>query len=175
MSLITDFSKLYEWELNQFAERLVNTINAEHTFTEETDFEIDNIEVDKDGTLAISINNKQYITATYEATWSCGDPDEIKYPEDPEVDGSTTDEINKSFTTFKANIKGYNVNLTIDDYDEDDLLEVEVTGTSNEDAGIGSYEFWGEVGYDSRPYIEVEGLLTYGYNCYMTLWVDPAK
>lgn len=38
----------------------------------------------------------------------------------------------------------------------DIISEVELLGEGRwEDDGIGSYEFWGMRGYDSRPYIEV--------------------
>lgn len=176
MSLITDFKALPAWELQRFAEGLVHKVNAECIFSKEVDFKIEEVEVHENGDLVIGItNDDRYVPATVEASWSCSDEDEIYSPEDPDIEGSTLDALEQSFVTFSANVDGYDVELTIDDYDKDDIQEVDVTSTTAEDAGIGSYEYWGHIGYDSRPYLEVEGTITYGCVCYMTLWVAPAK
>ena len=176
MSMIKDFRALSEWELKQFAESLVSKVNADNTFSKEVDFKIDEVEVQEDGVLAISITNDgRYVPATVEASWSCGDEDEIYSPEEPEIEGSTSDALEKSFVTFTTNVDGYAIELSIDDYDEEEVQDVEVTDTTAEDDGIGEYEYWGHRGYDSQPYISVYGHITYGYTCYMTLWVSPAK
>ena len=176
MSLITDFRTLQEWELQKFAEALVRKVNADSTFSKEVDFKIEEVEVHESGDLAIGItNDDRYVPATVEASWSCCDEDEIYSPEEPEIEGSTREALEESFVTFTANVDGYDIELTIDDYDEEDIQEVDVTSTTAEDDGIGSYEYWGHRGYDSSPYIAVEGNITYGCICYMTLWVSPAK
>ena len=36
-----------------------------------------------------------------------------------------------------------------------------------------SDEFWGETGYDSRPYVEVTGVLTQKCWCQATLTISP--
>jgi hypothetical protein len=64
--------------------------------------------------------------------------------------------------------------LEIDDVDEVETVEVEVDSISHEDAGIGHYEYWGEVGYDSRPYVEVEGTIVKACDCALSLYVEVA-
>ena len=69
-------------------------------------------------------------------------------------------------------IDGYNIELEISDVDANDTVEIEVDSISHEDAGIGSYEYWGEVGYDSRPYVEVGGYYC-GLRMSLAFLVDP--
>ena len=44
---------------------------------------------------------------------------------------------------------------------------------SYEDSGVGWYEYGSEVGYDSDPYIQVEGTIVRGCDCALSLYVEP--
>lgn len=48
------------------------------------------------------------------------------------------------------------------DYSEEEysMTDYEVKSLSHEDAGIGSYEYWGMIGDDSKPYTEYTGTIT---------------
>jgi hypothetical protein len=74
---------------------------------------------------------------------------------------------------MEAVIEGYKVSLDISDVDEDEAIEVEVDNISHEDSGIGSYEYWGHMEYDSQPYVEVEGTIVKACTCALAFFVYP--
>lgn len=172
MELIMDFNILSEAERREFAEELVQKINTEHLFTSEAEFKIATVEADAmSGDLAISI--EQPLTITDKAIWQCDSEEETN--DDPGYDA----EVLESEYAFKdgasVEVDGYTVTLSVDDWDTGDTIEVIVDDYSEEDAGIGSYEYWGHKGYDSRPYVEVTGSIVKDCLYYLTLWVEPTK
>jgi hypothetical protein len=177
MAVIENFSDISTKEQRDFAEALVKTINSERTFTDETDFAVRSIEADSTtGDLIIELDHDELISIVREATWTCGDEDEIHSDPGYEADyaDSVYEDAKKAFKTIVTEIEGYTVELDIADVDEEETIEVDVDDYSHEDGGIGHYEFWGETGYDSDPYIEVEGTITKACSCSLALIVGVA-
>ena len=176
MSVIYNFNELVENERQQFAADLVKKINEEHIFSSEVDFKIDSVEADEmSGDLAISVSHDGYVEISRSATWQSSDEDSMYSPEEPDYENTVYDDAEKAFSKQEAEIDGYKVSLVIDDADDDDTLDVEVDDYSHEDSGIGHYEYWGQVGYDSHPYVEVEGTIIRGCTCHITFWVEPIE
>ena len=177
MSVIENFAALSAQEQREFAATLLNKINSENIFTADTNFEIASIEADDlTGGLAILISHPDNIEVSREATWSCGDEEEAY--SDPgyeaEYENSIFKDAEKAFKTLSTVIDGYNISLEIDDVDEVETVDVEVDHLSHEDAGIGHYEYFGYTGYDSRPYIEVEGTIVKACDMTLAIYVEAA-
>ena len=179
MSMVYDFNALTTEALQQFAEELIQKINSDHTFTSEVNFTLEDVEADElTGNLLISISHDDgNFQVARKATWTCGSDDEAY--NDPgsnaEYDNRITEDAIKVFKTTSAVIDGYKISLELNDVNELDEADVEVDHISHEDAGIGSYEYWGFKGYDSQPYIQVEGTVIRECVCYLTLIVEPAE
>jgi hypothetical protein len=176
MSVIENFATLSVQEQRDFAEALVKTINSENTFTDQVDFKVTGIDADEiTGGLIIMLEHKDTIEVKREAIWACLDRDDANStPDDPDFIESISDDTEKAFKTLTAKLEGYVVTLGIDDIDTEETVEIEVDSITDADDGIGSYEFWGEVGYDSHPYYEVEGTLTQACTVYCSLYVEAA-
>lgn len=174
--VIENFALLSQEELNQFAKKLVDKINAEHHITDEVEFTIlkgpDAVWAqDTTGDLIINLDDVK-VTSAVDATWAASDDDPYEY------DDSTVDLEEPTFDdVFKKEfiVDGYKVIVDVDDYDHLETEDVEVYSYKHDDAGIGSYEFWGEVGYDSRPYLDVQGTFTNLYSVALSLVVEPAE
>lgn len=167
--MIENFSLLSPEEQKQFAADLIAKLNAAGTLSNET-FNIFDIESDAlDGSLYIGINADTTIERA--ATWQCGDREDASSVNDTyEFLELNAVDAKQLFKTTATEFEGYLlevVGLEIDDYKIEDVSKV--YSISNEDAGIGSYEFWGEIGYDSQPYCEVEGALA--VNCTISGWL----
>ncbi len=178
MSVIENFAALSEKEQREFAEALVKTINSEHTFIDNTTFDIVDVEADDlTGGLNIEVSHEPLIEVRRKATWQAADEEDATsedaaYVADYAEYGFKDAE--KAFKTLSADIDGYTVYVEIDDVDEEEIVEIEVEHMSHEDDGIGQHEYWGNIGYDSRPYVEVEGTIVQACTCSMTLFVEPA-
>jgi hypothetical protein len=175
MSVIENFAALSAQEQREFADALIKTINSESTFSSEVNFEITNIEADDiSGCLFIEVSHADTITVDRPATWTCLDEDDAhSTPEDADYTNSLYEDTKKSFKTNEAIIDGYRVILNdVVDVDEEETIEVEVEKISHEDDGIGSYEYWGEIGYDSQPYVEVKGTITAACTCLLVFEVE---
>ena len=178
MNVIENFDELSIEEQLKFAEALVKTINSEKTFTSETDFKV--IEVDAQsysGDLVITVENVDAIEVTQNAHWQAADEEDARSSarDDSDLvdyDSNVYDEVKKALKTTEAEIEGYRVSLEIEDVDAE-VEDVEVDHIEYEDSGIGSYEFWGDVGYDSRPYVEVDGTIISSCSCVFSLYVEP--
>lgn len=179
MIFISDFNDLTEAELQQFATDLLKDINASQVFASETDRallldEKEPLEFnDLTGELYIPIVHADYIEVPRKATWASLSEDDIYDPAGATFEDPIQYDIQKCYKTLSSKIGNYNITLRIDDYDEADIVDVEVDSHRDEDAGIGEYEYWGHKEYDSRPYIEVEGTLFQNCYCYLTLIVEP--
>lgn len=175
MPIIDNFSALPENELQKFATELVQKINDEGLFTDEDHFKIVEVQADEmTGDLVIGVDAS--IEVPRSAEWICYEEDEIN--DKPEYDRteypkSDTEEIKKALKATSVELDGYRVTIEVDDWDFDDITEVSVDTWSEEDAGIGHYEYWGHEGYDSRPYYEVSGTLTTECRCAFTFSVEP--
>jgi hypothetical protein len=177
--VIENFAVLSAEEQINFAETLLEKLNSEKMFTDETNFVFEEVEHnDVTGGLWVSVSLANPISVKREATWEAGDEDGAY--EDPgrdaEYSSTIEDDAKKSFKTLTAAVDGYNVSLQIDDIDEDESVdaEVEVESISNEDSGIGSYEYFGLTGYDSQPYVAVTGTITRYCDCAITFYIEPA-
>ena len=179
MSIIENFAALSEKEQRDFAEALVKTINSEGTFSSDYKFNIVKVEPDElSGGLDIMIETPTSIKVPREATWSCSmdeDPGDMPSYNDVDYTNSYTyEDIEKVFKTVTAELNGYKITLDITDYDStDEDVEVIVDTVEEDDSGIGEYEYWGQKGFDSHPYLEVEGTLIEPYDCALTLFVEP--
>lgn len=179
MNVIENFAALSFEEQMKFAEAIVKTINSESIFTDDTDFTISGVEADDlTGSLIINIEHDDLIEVPRKASWECGVADDVcDIPDDSNYINYADlifNDAKKAFKTLEAEIKGYKVSLDVNDVDTEETVETQVDSYSREDAGIGSYEFWGHNGYDSQPYIEVEGIIVEGCNCVLSLYIEPA-
>ncbi len=172
--VIENFSTLSQEELNQFAEKLLDKINAESIFSKETDFRFSDSDAvfadEMTGDLYIALDSVHDVSVNVKATWQA--------PEDEPYDFEDADEENPDFDEVfpkEVIIDGYKVTLTVEEYEFIEREEVQVDSYSHEDSGIGSYEFWGHTGYDSQPYLEVEGTFTNTYRVCVSLTVAPAE
>lgn len=175
MTIIDNFAAVSFEEQKAFAEALVKTINSENTFTGQVDYKITEVEADEmTGGLYIVLDPEDTIEVEREATWTCADRDEARYPEDPIFVDDLSSDVKKAFKTLAVDLEGYSITLIVDDVDEEETTDVEVDSISDEDGGIGDYEFWGDRGYDSRPYCKVEGVIVKTCTVYTTLYVEAA-
>lgn len=174
---IENFAAIPFQEQMKFAEALLKTINSEKIFTDDTMFELKGIEAeDLTGGLTLIVSHPDTIEVSREATWTCGDAEDA-YADpgyDADYENGLFEDAKSAFKTLSTVIDGYDISLEIDDVDEVETGEVEVDSTSHEDAGIGSYEYWGEIGYDSRPYIEVKGTIKKACDMALAIYVEPA-
>ena len=108
---------------------------------------------------------------------SCAHDDDVNsYPSsDLYYNDDVYEEVKKVFKTFSAVIDGYNVELDINDIDDKEIVDFSVNKVTKEDSGIGRYEYWGDTGYDSHPYYEIEGTITNGCICDLFIIVSPAQ
>ena len=175
MSTIENFAEVSVQEQRAFADALIKTINSEHIFTDEVDFEITKVEADEmSGDLAIEVTHADDIEVTRAASWTAADEDDA-YSADGDIEyaNSLTVDVEYAFKTKEATIEGYTVQLELDDADENDTIDTEINDISYEDSGIGDYEYFGYYGHDSHPYVEVDGTLTVACTCYITFYVTP--
>ena len=177
MNAIENFAELPFDEQKKFAEALIKTINSENIFTDATNFKVSGVETDElSGGLIITLEHDDPISVSRKATWTCANEDELDA--DPGYDADYAnylfEDAKKAFKTLSAEIEGYKISLDIEDVDEEETVEVEVNSYSHEDSGIGEYDYWGHIGYDSQPYIEVEGTIVTDCTCSLTLYVEPS-
>lgn len=175
MPIIENFAALSAQEQRAFAETLLKTINSERIFSDQTNFELVDLETsDFTGGLYIHVAQTNPMEVARKATWQAADEDEKPHYSDIDYDNDIDEDVLKEFKTGSAIIDGYKVELEIDDVDEDLYpVDFEVERVRHEDSGIGRYEFWGDVGYDSRPYIEIDGVIISSCDCALTFYVEP--
>jgi hypothetical protein len=176
MSVIENFAELSFEEQKKFAEALVETINSECTFTDQVDFKVTKVEANEmTGGLVIDLEHEDTIEVERDATWQCSSRDDVEdTPDDPDYAEHIMDDIESAFKTLAAELEGYSITLQVDYWDEVDTVDVKADYVSDEDSGIGRYEFWGEIGYDSHPYCEVTGTITQACAVDCSLHVEAA-
>jgi hypothetical protein len=171
-----NFNELPEKDQRDFAEKLVNKINDESIISSEVNFKVDDVESDEmTGDLNIYASHEDLLSVERLASWTVGDEDEVNYPEDEEYQNPLEDDVREALDKTSVEIDGYLVTVIVDEVEEFETENVNASSWSNEDAGIGAYEYFGSKGYDSRPYIEVEGSITQRCNAYLTFEVAPAE
>ena len=177
MSIIENFSALSEKELYDFAEALIKTINSEHIFTSDANFSVYSVEADElTGDLEIVIDHAELIYINRKATWTCRDDEDLdNEPEDISYDELDTEDAKKAFKTLSAEIEGYTVSLDISDVDVEEIAAFDVDDYTEEDSGIGDYEYFGYRGHDSHPYLEVSGTVTAACTCALALYVSVSE
>ena len=177
MDRIENFAVIPAKDQIAFATALLKTINSEKTFHDEVQFEIVGVEPDDiTGGLTIDISHSDPIKVYRDASWTCAREEEASdEPTDFETDFANylMDDAKKAFKAESTVIEGYKVTLEVVDVDAGETIDVEVEDISHEDAGIGSYDYWGHSGYDSRPYIQVEGVIGKECDCALALFVEP--
>lgn len=162
MNVIDNFSLISDKERYQFASDLVERINAEGTFSSDIKFSVAGVEDNTfSGGLIINVSTADLVEVPREATWTCASEDEAG--NDPGYDADYQnhifDDVKKVFKTMTTKLDNYSVSLEIVEAAEEDVISVEIHETTQKDDGIGSYEYWGERGYDSDPYVSVEGVI----------------
>lgn len=175
MSVIENFAELPEQEQRKFAEALLKTINSESIFSSDTAFEfVKAYPDDVSGGLVVLVSHTSPIEVSRPATWQASDEEDAASDPgyDAEYENSLRKDTEKAFKTISTKIDGYVVSLEIADVDADETLEVIVDQVTNEDSGIGHYEYWGDEGYDSQPYVEVEGTIVKACSCYLAFFVE---
>lgn len=179
MSVIENFAALPVNEQRSFAASLVNKINSENLFSNDVKFEITSVGADDlTGGLVVEVSHTSPIEVSRKATWTCDTEDDAE--DDPgfeaNYENNVYEDVRKAFKTLATEIDGYHITLEIADVDElDEDATVEADHISHEDSGIGSYEYWGDEGYDSQPYVEVEGTIVRAYECSLAFFVDPVE
>lgn len=78
----------------------------------------------------------------------------------------------KTIQTPSEFMEGILTDVSYEDIHDYTIADTEVTKMTEEDAGIGSYEYWGTVGYDSQPYTEISGIVT--IDAVLGLWLEIA-
>lgn len=173
--MVKNFVELSVEEQINFARTLIEELNKSSIFIEATDLEFQDVYVE-DTQAVIDLSFKNPIKVSRQATWQAGTEEAAE--EDPcsdaAYDTTIRDEVKKAFKALDLEFNNYHLSLEINDIEEDETVEaeIEINHLSHEDSGIGSYEFWGFKGYDSNPYVEVEGTVTKAYNCTLTLVVE---
>ena len=174
---IENFAELSEQELQQFAADLVEKINNESLVSNEINFKITEVKADDlTGNLMIEVIPED---ETYEvdrkATWYAADHHDMN-PDSSDVEfvNLLKNDVKNKFKT-EAVVDGYKITCEVTDVDSVDTVGFEVDDYAEEDSGIGSYEYWGSSGYDSNPYVSVEGTITEECYIYLTLTVEPEK
>lgn len=163
--IIQNFATLSQEELNQFAKKLVDKINAEHLITNEVKFTIrkapDAVWAhDTTGDLIINLDEVHNITSTVGATWAAPKGDAYAYEE------STVDMEEPIFDdVFKKDfvIDGYKVAVDVDYYDLVETEDVEVYDYKRD------FDFWGNV------YLDVTGAFINTYSVALSLVVEPVE
>ena len=181
MSVIENFAVLSQQEQQDFATSLLKTINSEHTFSQDIEFTVTNVYADDvSGDLIIGISHGEPIEVPREATWQCEESkyeDEDYYEDDPgydvTYDNTIYEDVASMFKTRSAEVGDYFVELEVNDADALDNVSIHAEHVSHEDSGIGFYEYGDIQGYDSHPYVEVEGTITQACECQLFLVVTP--
>ena len=175
MAIVENFAALSAEEQREFAETLLATINTEKTFSDDTKFELTRVEADDlTGGLIVEASIANPIHVGRSATWSCDSADDAE--DDPgfeaDYEYNLYEDAAKAFKASSTTFDGYKVTFEVADADTGETVEVIVDNISNEDAGIGDYEYWGARGHDSRPYVEVQGTIVKECDCLVVFYVD---
>ena len=172
-----NFNVMSEQEQRAFADTLIRTINSQRTFTVDVDFVLFGIEVDElAGSLVIYLSHgDDLVEVARPATWQAGNEEEASVDPgyDADFSNSLFSDARAVFGSLSAEVDGYQVTLEVVDLDEVETVEVVVDEVREEDSGIGSYEYWGTTGYDSQPYVEVEGTIVKACSMSLALEVLP--
>ena len=177
MSVIENFAVLPIEEQRTFAEALVNTLNSKSLFTDETDFKVTSIWADEHtGNLEIEAETTGTITLKRKAQWEAGDADDADSEEIwyLEYDNAGYEDAQTALKAGSVIVDGYKVSIEVVDTTHEETLDVYLDSVTEDDRGIGSYEYWGEIGYDSRPYVEVMGIREEAHTCGVNFVVEPA-
>lgn len=177
MPVIENFTELSTQEQKEFANSLIEKINTEKLFSEDARFIVTGIAADDfTGGLWIDVSLVSPIEVRRSAIWTCGNAEYAdEAPNNPDFGGNRIeDAVKNALKTLSTDLEGYTISLDDLDMDAGEITAVEVNKIKAEDAGIGEYEFWGHVEYDSHPYFEVEGILTQECAGYIRLFVEAA-
>lgn len=176
---VDDFSKLSEQQIKQLSNKIIDKINAEHLFF---DFDITLVgdpQVDAaTGDLLLQADSADTVYVSRQAHWTCSIYDEDcteEAPKNPEFAEDLMDDIQEAFPTKTISIDGYSVTMTVWDamYTTQQCIPSEIINAEEEDDGIGSYEYWGQIGWDSRPYRAIDGILDCPVSISISLTVTP--
>lgn len=167
--VVENFNELSNEELQKFAQEMLAKINSS-SLSGDAYFELVEAYADEmTGDLVIDAQqNDDPIYIERYGHWQADEDDDQPYGIDSiEFEDSEKADVESTFSKGPVVIDDYNVEMEIVDFEfTREIVEVDVSSTEAADDGIGSYEYWGEVGYDSRPYTEVTGSIV--QECYVS-------
>ena len=171
-----DYTYMPPAKLTRMAEAVVAELNKGKVFADDTLIKVKKAYIDPYSDAFLVDVELDSVSVKREASWNTDGDDEspTSVDEDLTYEYSESDDIKKAFKTTEATILGHKVYLLLDECTAEkvDTTDWTIEHSSEEDAGIGSYEFWGEVGYDSRPYMHYEGTITEEFVVWATLEIE---
>ena len=182
--VIENFAALSTKEQHEFADKLLKTLNSEKAFLD-TALVVEDVGADElSGDLVIIAGTTEAVEVEREGTWSTGysSDEEEAYdlthatPSSRDVDFEDSEEeaVTKTFKVRSVDLEGYTITIEVDNIAESDIESVsEVNEVTEDDAGIGDYEYFGFRGTDSQPYLVVQGTLFCTIYPYLRLTVAP--
>lgn len=150
-------------KLRDIANEFLDVIKEHYDGTFEVGEEQDNVYLDEDGNLVVWIYGDD-LEVRVDAEWQAGTDDDLEDIDtdtfEPDDSSITLEDIFPGLETLPTDIDNFEIIAVEFNGREDidyDMSDVEVEDSSEEDSGIGWYEYWGAKGYDSHPYYEVYG------------------
>lgn len=173
--MIQSFAKMSFDARLHFAEEMIKKINSESIFLNGTKFKIDQIELDDySDDLIILTTSVDPVKLSRGVFWQVPNEDYLYYkPKSMDYIDTEYEAVSELLKTKTAVVDGYTVTAEIDDVEAGKNIEVQVDSYYHDDNGIGYYDFWGEPGYDSRPFIVVEGTATEEREVAISFYVSP--
>lgn len=154
---------------NTLLKNIVNQIK----FPGEPDVTIDYAAITEsdEGTFLVPVELRT-VTLPVSCVWE-GDSEGNYSTDDIDIDAEKEAEnYIKNIQTPVEFAEGVLTDVSYEDIHDYTITDTEVTKVTEEDAGIGSYEYWGTVGYDSQPYTEISGVVT--IDAVLGLWLEIA-
>ena len=173
MPIIENFSLLSEEEQRQFANTIVEKLNANKTFIDDLPFKIDWVDAsDISGVLYVGIA-PEVLCVARGATWECDNKDDTN-PSSSDIDYESylITDVRAAFKTQSAVIDGYKISLDFIEWDEQEMVDYEIESLDEDEYGIGSYEYFGFKGYDSHTYYIAEGTVYNDCEIYFRLVIE---
>jgi hypothetical protein len=182
MSIVENFNELSETALLAFAEDLINKLNASDAFKTEITlqtYELQTSELTGDLTIFAIPEGDERVEVAVPAEWSCSTEDDLDdIPDEYNLDtfdlNSSAEEAAKElFKESSVVIDGYKIDLIVNEVEREKIVDTIVENHYDDDSGIGSYEYFGATGYDSHPFVAIEGKLVYECRLLIELTVSP--